>query len=209
MATLSNLSSTVDSNYFDLYKSEQAINTFIAKGNIKFDKNAKTFVDLGYPYSSTTGSRTGPLVAFRSVDYTDAPGDIQFFVPTTDNSTYYNLNLSNKGTLKWRNQEVERLSATYRSGSTWYRVYADGTIMQGGICNATQYNNTSVNVTFPKAFSNTNYIALANPNTPDHQGTWSINARCAVKTTTGMSVHGANNVNSAFTGATAWIAIGN
>ena len=208
MATLSNLSSTVDRNYFDLYKSEQAINTFIAKGNVKFDKNAKSFVDIGYPYSETTGSRTGPLVAFRSIDYTNAPGDIQFFVPTTDNSTYYNLNLSNTGTLKWRNQEVVRLKSSYRSGATWYRVYDDGTIMQGGTCNSTIYNSTSMNVTFPKAFTNTNYIAIANPNTPDHQGTWSINARCAVKTTTGMSVHGANNVNGAYTGVASWLAIG-
>ncbi len=205
MATLSNLSSTVDSNYFDLYKTGQAINSITIKGNINFNKDAKTFIDLGYPYSST--DITGPLVAFRSVNYSN-PGDIQFFVPTTDKSTYYNLNLSNTGTLKWRNQEVVRLKSSFRSGATWYRVYDDGTIMQGGTCNSTQYNNTSVNVTFPIAFSNTNYIAIANPNTPDHQGTWSINARCAVKTTTGMSVHGANNVNGAYTGVASWLAIG-
>ena len=206
MATLSELSRTVDNNYFDLYKYGQSINYITVKGNIKFNKDNNTFIDIGYPYSET--DRTGALIAFRSTNYSN-PGNLELFVPTSDKSNYHILALSNTGTLKWRNQEVERLNTTYRSGSTWYRVYADGTIMQGGICNATQYNNTSVNVTFPKAFSNTNYIALANPNTPDHQGTWSINARCAVKTTTGMSVHGANNVNSAFTGVTAWIAIGN
>lgn len=205
MATLSNLSSAVDNNYFDLHKVGQTVGWTNVHGNIKFSASNNTFIDIGYPYSET--DRTGPLVAFRSVNYS-SPGDIQFFVPTTDKSTYYNLNLSNTGTLKWRNQEVVRLKSSYRSGATWYRVYDDGTIMQGGICNATQYNNTSMNVTFPKAFSNTNYIAIANPNTPDHQGTWTINGRCAVKTTTGMSVHGGANGSGAYTGATSWLAIG-
>lgn len=205
MATLSNLSSSVDNNYFDLYKSGQSIPWTNVLGNIKFSSSNNTFVDIGYPYSET--DRTGALIAFRSVNYSN-PGNLELFVPTTDKSTYNILSLSNTGTLKWRNQEVVRLKASYRSGATWYRVYDDGTIMQGGICNATQYNNTSVNVTFPKAFSNTNYIAIANPNTPDHQGTWTINGRCAVKKTTGMSVHGGANGGGAYTGATSWLAIG-
>lgn len=205
MATLSNLSSTVDKNYFDLYKSGQSIPWTTVLGNIKFSSSNNTFVDIGYPYSET--DRTGALIAFRSVNYSN-PGNLELFVPTTDKSTYNILSLSNTGTLKWRNQEVVRLKASYRSGATWYRVYDDGTIMQGGICNATQYNNTSMNVTFPKAFSNTNYIAIANPNTPDHQGTWTINGRCAVKKTTGMSVHGGANGGGAYTGATSWLAIG-
>lgn len=93
----------------------------------------------------------------------------------------------------------------WRSGSSWYRLYSDKWIEQGGICNATQYNNTAVNVNFFKKMKDTTYFAMACANTPDHQGTWSINARCAVKTTTGMSVHGANNVNSAYTGACSWM----
>lgn len=100
------------------------------------------------------------------------------------------------------------VTSTYISGTNWYRVWSDGWIEQGGIVNSTQYNNTSMNVTFLKPMSNTSYYACANPNTNDHQGTWNVNARCAVKTTTGMSVHGANNNSSAYTGPCSWYACG-
>lgn len=206
MATLSNLSSAIDSNYFDLHKVGQSIPLTNVLGNIKFSAQNNTFVDIGYPYSET--DRTGPLIAFRSVNYANAPGNMSLFIPTTDKSSYYTLDLYHTGALKWRNQEVVRLKESYRNGSTWYRVYDDGTIMQGGICYTTQYNNTSMNVTFPKAFSNTNYIAIANPNTPNHQETWTIDGRCAVKKTTGMSVHGGQNGNGAYTGTSSWLAIG-
>ena len=89
----------------------------------------------------------------------------------------------------------------------WVRI-SDKCCIQGGFCNATQYNTTTVNVTFLKPYKDTNYIAEANPNTPDHQGTWSITARCAVKTTSGMCVHGSNNANGAYTGNCSWITIG-
>lgn len=90
------------------------------------------------------------------------------------------------------------------NGYTWYRKYASGWVEQGGFCNATQYNNTGVNVTFPIAMADTNYIAITSPNTPNHQETWAVSARCAVKTTTNMCVHGSNNANSAYTGVCAW-----
>ena len=87
---------------------------------------------------------------------------------------------------------------------TWYRKYASGWVEQGGIVNATQYNTTTVNVTFPIPMADSNYYANANANTAGHQETWAINARCAAKTQTGMSVHGANNANAAYTGPCSW-----
>ena len=42
----------------------------------------------------------------------------------------------------------------WSSGTNWYRVYSDGWIEQGGFVSA---NGNSTNVTFLKAFSNTNY----------------------------------------------------
>ena len=41
---------------------------------------------------------------------------------------------------------------SYRNGETYYEVYSDNTIEQGGAC------TSGVEVTFPKAFKNTNYV---------------------------------------------------
>ena len=49
-------------------------------------------------------------------------------------------------------KQVLRLEEVYNSGQTFYRVYSDGWIEQGGVQETR--NNT---LTFPKAFSNTNY----------------------------------------------------
>ena len=99
---------------------------------------------------------------------------------------------------------VEAQYPTAENNYTWYFLYNDSWVEQGGFCNATQYNDTTVNVTFPIPMADTNYAAIANPNTPDHQATWAISARCAVKTTTNMCVHGSNNANSAYTGVCVW-----
>ena len=46
---------------------------------------------------------------------------------------------------------------SYLSGSTWYRLYSDKWVEQGGIAQATNTKDTDVTITFPKAFKNTNY----------------------------------------------------
>lgn len=97
---------------------------------------------------------------------------------------------------------------TAANNYSWYRIYADGWVEQGGIVNSTKYNNTSVNVMFPITMSDTGYTAIANPNTTTHQETWQIAARCAVKSTTGMSVHGGENANNAYTGTCSWYVCG-
>lgn len=83
-------------------------------------------------------------------------------------------------------------------------IMISGWIEQGGLVNSTQYNNTAVNVTFLKEMKNTNYYASATPNTPEHQVLWQIACRCAVKSTTGMSVHGGNNADGAYTNLASW-----
>ncbi len=55
----------------------------------------------------------------------------------------------------------------YVNGTSWYRVWSDGWIEQGGfVSNAP--NNTNTTVTFLKKFSNTNYSALANASVMQH-----------------------------------------
>lgn len=44
----------------------------------------------------------------------------------------------------------------YRNGDSWYRIYSDGFVEQGGLANTRQ------TVNFLKAFANTNYTILGN-----------------------------------------------
>ena len=70
----------------------------------------------------------------------------------------------------------------YVSGASWYRIWSDGWIEQGGfVSNAP--NNTDTTVTFLKKFSNTNYSALANASVMQH---W---APVTKKTATSMVVY--------------------
>ena len=48
-----------------------------------------------------------------------------------------------------------RITETYVNGTSWYRVYSDGWIEQGGQIDCAK--NASVTVTFLKAYTNTNY----------------------------------------------------
>ena len=91
----------------------------------------------------------------------------------------------------------------YKSGTSWYRLYSDGWLEQGGICNSQQYNTVKQQVTFLKTYKDTNYTALtcAGPTT---QESWQIATRIAVKTTTGLDIRGGSNANVAYTGATTW-----
>lgn len=49
---------------------------------------------------------------------------------------------------------------SYQSGANWYRVWSDGWIEQGGATSGSGYNTQTI--TFPKAFSDTNYIITFN-----------------------------------------------
>ncbi len=55
---------------------------------------------------------------------------------------------------------------TYKNGASWYRIWSDGWIEQGGI---TSQTNTTIN--FLKSFSNTNYIFTATKRNPT-TGSW-------------------------------------
>ena len=61
------------------------------------------------------------------------------------------------GSLSWNNSEIRFVKTTYSSGTTWYRVWSDGWIEQGGKYTGTSGTCWNTTITFPKAFSNTNY----------------------------------------------------
>lgn len=56
--------------------------------------------------------------------------------------------------------EVQCVIETYVNGSSWYRVWSDGWIEQGGFATRTGATQT---VTFPKAFANTDYNIQISP----------------------------------------------
>lgn len=57
------------------------------------------------------------------------------------------------------NKPQAYITETWHSGTSWYRKYSDGWIEQGGSINGTEL------VTLNTNFSNTNYTAVATPNT--------------------------------------------
>ena len=89
-----------------------------------------------------------------------------------DNATYnkidVDLNNISKETL------FSKLFTTYSDGASWYRIWPDGWIEQGGIANA----GGTVTVTFLKAFKDTNYTVVATTLGTNAQ----IYAQCITKT---------------------------
>ena len=67
-----------------------------------------------------------------------------------------------------------KLFTTHSNGTTWYRVWPDGWIEQGGVANA----GGTVTITFPKAFRDTNYTVVATTLGTNAQ----IYAQCITKT---------------------------
>lgn len=52
---------------------------------------------------------------------------------------------------------------TYRNGTEWYRVWSDGWIEQGGVILFDSYSTIVQTITFPTAFTNTDYTFITNP----------------------------------------------
>lgn len=78
-------------------------------------------------------------VSGRTITYTQADGGTGTI--TTQDTVY-------------SNPAKTYVSAVYRSGTQWYIVFASGMIMQGGYQSR---GGDTITITFPKAFSNTNY----------------------------------------------------
>ncbi len=96
---------------------------------------------------------------FDTIDTTlDNKADKDFANVTTLASS------STKG-ITWFGTATNNISATrpavvvtaYSSGSTWYRLYSDKWIEQGGLAAANNSADSTVTITFPKAFKDTNY----------------------------------------------------
>lgn len=66
----------------------------------------------------------------------------------------------NVSALTIASKQVVTLVATWKSGKSWYRKYSDGWIEQGGEVAVRGNTKSWETVTFPTAFSNTNYTII-------------------------------------------------
>lgn len=60
-------------------------------------------------------------------------------------------------------QGTAHITKTWKSGSSWYRVWSDGFIEQGGVASLPSVDVDEVTVTLNKPFSTTTYVANLNP----------------------------------------------
>ena len=89
-------------------------------------------------------------------------------VSLINNNTYNFINdPSYIDDIHWARKDYSDLSTiypvveTYSSGSSWYRVYSDGWVEQGGISSNFSGTDSYVTVNLLKNFSNTTYTVLA------------------------------------------------
>ena len=113
--------------------------------------------------------------------HSSSPGIFALKTGDVDNE-YYLIGKPN-GQLTWMGYEIRFVRTTYKSGTTWYRIWSDGWVEQGGAVKPSGSSATTSTVTLSKAFSDTDYFVIAN------YGASSTNqyGQCYNKTTTGFT----------------------
>lgn len=77
----------------------------------------------------------------------------------------------------------KRVIENYVNGGTWYRVYSDGWIEQGGyLATPTAPSAANQTITFPKSFRNTNFTFLTTPINSTELGTYYFTEKPAIRT---------------------------
>ncbi len=105
-------------------------------------------------YSGTDASR-GATFGGYGINYETYGG--RFYAKATDGTNEYFFYCRPDGKMTWCGNEIRFVKSTYSSGATWYRIWSDGWIEQGGKYTGTSGTCWSATITFPKVFSNTNY----------------------------------------------------
>lgn len=114
---------------------------------------------------SDTDNKFGSALFLRSAN---DPSDLRggFILATRPNGDSSNLGASLVGyadrRLTWDNQHVARLVDTWRDGNSWYRVWSDGWIEQGGI-SAGIPGNGGLTIYLHRALTTNQYTVLAGP----------------------------------------------
>lgn len=115
----------------------------------------KTSDDESMIFYTGTDASKGATFGGYGINYETYGG--RFYAKATDGTNEYFFYCRPDGKMTWCGNEIRFVKSTYTSGTTWYRVWSDGWIEQGGRITKTASSGT---ITFPKAFKDTNYTFI-------------------------------------------------
>lgn len=107
-----------------------------------------------------TDGTYGAIVSVRNVNDPSVPGGISFFTRTPESgiNTNHTMEFRNDGSLNIDGKKMLFVCETWTNGTSWYRVWSDGWIEQGGTKAGSLSGGVQQTLTLPKAYKNTSYI---------------------------------------------------
>lgn len=106
-----------------------------------------------------TDGTYGAAISVRNVNDPYTPGGISFFTraPESGVSTNHAMEFRNNGFLYIDSRKVDYVCETWSNGISWYRVWSDGWLEQGGVRVGALFSGAIQTLTLPKAYKNTSY----------------------------------------------------
>lgn len=113
---------------------------------------------LGVSADLTDGTY-GAIVSVRNVNDPALPGGISFSTRTSKSgiNTNHTMEFRNDGSLNIDDKKMAYVCETWNSGTSWYRVWSDGWIEQGGDKVVTLLGGSLQTITLLKAYKNVLY----------------------------------------------------
>lgn len=114
---------------------------------------------LGVSADLTDGTY-GAIVSVRNVNDPYVPGGISFSTrtPKSGINTNHTMEFRNDGSLNIDGNKMVYVYETWDGGTSWYRVWSDGWLEQGGTKASPLFNGELQTLTLPKAYKNSSYI---------------------------------------------------
>lgn len=114
---------------------------------------------LGVSADLTDGTY-GAIISVRNVNDPYVPGGISFFTRTPESgvNTNHTMEFRNDGSLNIDSKKMVYVCETWKNGASWYRVWSDGWIEQGGISATRLFSGAMQTLTLPKSYENASYI---------------------------------------------------
>lgn len=142
----------VESNYLPLSGGTMtgSIEITTDKALAKNKSDNKDFVRILGGTSTNDGAR----ISLAPTYHETMPGEFWLVTGTINGKNVALIGKPN-GTLTWGGNAIRFVKETYKSGTSWYRVWSDGWIEQGGVI-----PNSTTSVTLHKPFTNTDYGVL-------------------------------------------------
>lgn len=141
------------------------------------DMNGVRIGSLGFAITADGSSRTY-IESSKNINGEQTYGIIESYTDLNGNHTFYIGGNLVKGFVR----------ESWKSGASWYRVWSDGWIEQGGKT-ASSGNDISVSVTLHKPFSDTNYYVNLTSNTTTTTFNTAQPNWVTAKTTTTFTAH--------------------